>query len=497
MRNNRPHPGAGIIFNEPLIFDKSSKNRIGFSLETNDNEASDEIPIHYHRKALPSLPEVSENEVVRHFVRLSHHNYSIDTGMYPLGSCTMKYNPKVNEKVARLDGFQVHPYLPSQFLQGPLKLVYELEKSLMAISGFDHVSLLPAAGSQGEMTGVKIIRAALMKRDNNPRKKILIPESAHGTNPASCSLNGYQSQPIPANDYGVLSLETVAKYFDADCACIMITNPNTLGIFEPEIGNIAELVHSRGGFVYCDGANLNALLGVVQPGKVGMDVMQINLHKTFTTPHGGGGPGLGALGVCQKLEPFLPVPRIIQKKGSFEMSSAFPDSIGRVKSFFANFGMLIRAYSYILEMGSNGLAEVAQHAVLNANYIRAKLKDYYHLPYNTASLHEVIFNDAIQKKANGVTTKNIAKRLMDYGFHPPTVYFPLIVAGALMIEPTECESKEELDRFIEAMISISKESQDNPELVKSAPHNTYWKEFDEVAAARTPTLTYSQLIHQK
>ncbi len=476
---------------EPTIFEQSVPGRKGFEVNKLDVPIIDPHQIfgeNILRKTPAALPELCETDVTRHFTRLSALNYHKDIGFYPLGSCTMKYNPKVANETASLSGFSnTHPYQDTSTVQGNLELIYNLERDLAEISGMDAVTCWPAAGSHGELTGMLMIRA-YQKANGNPRKKVLIPDSAHGTNPASAAICNYEVVQIKSNDEGIIDPEEVKKAMNEDVAAIMITNPNTLGVFEKNFKEIADIVHSKGGLVYCDGANLNALMGYVRPGEIGCDVIHMNLHKTFATPHGGGGPGSGPVGVTKVLEPFLPTP-IVKKQddGLYYLDFNRPRSIGRIKSFFGNYAVLVRAYSYIKELGAEGLKRAAQLAVLNANYIRAKLMDYYDLPYKSDVLHECVFSDKIQN-AFGIKTSDIAKRLMDYGFHPPTVYFPLIVHGALMIEPTETESKALLDLFCEAMISIARECKENPEIVKSAPHNTFRGRLDEVKAAREPHL---------
>jgi len=485
---------SGLVMEEPLIFERSRPGRSAFSLPPEPEcaqEAVDNLPDRFLRKTAPLLPEVSELDAVRHFTRLSQWNYGIDTGMYPLGSCTMKYNPRVNELTSRLSGFtDAHPYLPEGRLQGALELMYELERYLGEICGLDAVTLQPAAGAHGEFTGIRVIRRALIERDGNPRKAMLIPDSAHGTNPATCTLNGYDTIQINGGPDGLVSVEAVREHMTEDVAGIMITNPNTLGLFEENMLEIAKVVHDKGGYVYCDGANLNAILGQTRPGDLGVDVMHYNLHKTFSTPHGGGGPGSGPVGVCKELEPFLPVPRIEKNNGRFSISYDRDLSVGRVKAFFGNFGMLVRAYTYIREHGAPGLKEISDMAVLNANYILARLKGHFHVAHDRHCMHECIVTD---KKAlpKGVKTMDIAKRLMDYGFHPPTVYFPLCVQGALMIEPTESESKQSIDEFVESMISIAEEVEEAPEQILDAPFKTKVTRMDEATAARKPVLRWS------
>ncbi len=487
---------SGLIFNEGLIFERSVEGRQAYSLPACDvpeTKPEDVISQEYLRDDIAGFPEVSEIEVVRHFTRLSQWNYGIDTGFFPLGSCTMKYNPKVHEDLAALPGFaRLHPYFPEELSQGAIRLMYELEQFLCEISGFTRVSLQPAAGAQGELTGMMMIRAYL-EAQGNPRKKVLIPDSAHGTNPASCALCGYTAISVASDDNGCADPGVIAELMDEDVAAIMITNPNTLGLFETHISEIAEIVHKKGGLIYGDGANLNALLGKARPGDMGIDVMHFNLHKTFSTPHGGGGPGSGPVASHEKLTPFMPVPTPECQEGVYYLDDDRPQSIGKIRAFYGNFGIMVRAYAYILTMGASGLTQVAETAVINANYLMKQLKEVYHLPYDRLCKHECIFSDKWQNEY-GVTTMDIAKRLMDYGFHPPTVYFPLIVHGSLMIEPTETESKETLEEFIHAMREIAREAKENPELLKSAPHKAKVRRLDETTAARKPKLRY---VHEQ
>jgi glycine dehydrogenase subunit 2 len=440
------------------------------------------------RAGVDGFPEVSEIEVVRHFTRISTWNYAIDYGMYPLGSCTMKYNPRVNEFVARLEGIaDEHPYQPVELSQGCLRILKTLEDILIEVTGMDAVTLQPAAGAQGELTGLLLIRAYL-ESQGNPRKKVLIPDSAHGTNPATAVIAGYAVENVKSDAHGGIDMARLAEIVTEDVAALMITNPNTLGIFERNISEIAKILHARGALLYMDGANMNALAGIARPGDFGVDVMHLNLHKTFSTPHGGGGPGAGPVAMKKILEPFMPTPVVIEKDGKLAYDYNRPKSIGRVKAFYGNFGVLVRALAYALAYGP-GMRQVSEDAVLNANYIRKKLEDVYELPYKLPCMHEVVFSDARQKK-NGVSTMDIAKRLIDYGFHPYTTAFPLIVHGALMIEPTESESKEECDQFIDSMRAIAEEAATTPELVKTAPHTTRVGRLDEVSAARKPILRW-------
>ncbi|MGQ9470226.1 MAG: aminomethyl-transferring glycine dehydrogenase subunit GcvPB [Candidatus Aminicenantales bacterium] len=476
---------------EPLIFEISGPGKRAFSLPPLDvpekKELLDSIRA---REEIPGFPEVSEPEVVRHFTRLSQTNFCVDTSFYPLGSCTMKYNPKINEKVASLPGFLFsHPQAPAELVQGNLELIKKLEELLCVITGMSHFTLFPAAGAHGELTGMMLIRATLSRR-GNPRKKVLIPDSAHGTNPSSAHICGYQVQEIKSNEAGTIDLKDLERLMTDEVAALMVTNPNTLGIFEKDIHRMAEIVHARGGLVYMDGANMNALIGKFRPGDHGVDVLHLNLHKTFATPHGGGGPGAGPVGVGSELEPFLPFPVVKEEAGRFVLDENRPLSIGRIRSFFGNFLVVVKALAYILSLGDEGLKEIAEIAVLNANYIRKSLEGVYHLKYTSPTLHECVFSDKWQRE-KGVQNIDIAKRLIDYGLHPPTMSFPLIVHGALMIEPTETESKAELDAFIDAMLIIAREAEENPELLKNAPHRAYVRRLDETAAARNPVLRWN------
>jgi glycine dehydrogenase subunit 2 len=493
MSNNHQRTGSAFQLNERLLFEEGSPGRRGFDLPRLDvprKPVSEVVDSTLLRDGILGMPELSEVDVIRHFTRLSTWNYHIDLGLYPLGSCTMKYNPKINERVARLDGFaSAHPFMPAELIQGALEIQKTLEDCLSQISGTEAVSLQPAAGAHGELTGILMIRAYHQSK-GNPRKKILIPDSAHGTNPASVTISGYAVENVPSDRRGMLDLEHLKRIVDEDVAAIMITNPNTLGVFERDIAEVAELMHSRGALVYMDGANLNAMMGITRPGDFGIDVLHINLHKTFTTPHGGGGPGAGPVAVKKVLEPFLPYPIIGRKSdGTYFFDYDRPQSIGKVKAYNGQFGMHVRALCYILANGPEGLKEVSEVAVLNANYIQAKLKDAYALAYDSPSLHEIVFSDRIQAR-HDVHVGDIAKRLIDYGFHPPTVSFPLIVPGALMIEPTETESKQEIDAFVDAMLAIAKECEENPEVVRSAPHSTRIGRIDEASAARKPVLRW-------
>jgi glycine dehydrogenase subunit 2 len=476
---------TGLIFNEPLLWEKGARGRCGFSLPRRDVAAA---PLDASLQGGgPAFPDLSELEVTRHFTRLSQWNFGVESGMYPLGSCTMKYNPKTNDRQAALPGMAgAHPLLPAELSQGALQLIYDLERYLAEITGMDAVSVQPAAGSQGELAGM-LIFSAFHRSLGKPRSKVLIPDTAHGTNPASAALCGFKAVPVKSNAQGVLSPEAVAELMDADTAGIMITNPNTLGIFEENILQVAEIVHARGGLVYGDGANMNAIMGIVNLKAVGVDVMHLNLHKTFSTPHGGGGPGSGPVCVVEKLAPFLPVPRVVNEGGTYRLVEDLPQSIGKLHAFYGNFGVQIRAYSYILSLGAL-LKKVSQFAVLSANYIKARLKGVYHLAYDRPCMHECVFSDKLLEPYK-VSTLDMAKRLMEMGFHPPTIYFPLVVHGAIMIEPTENESKEDIDHFIDAMIRIAEEAKEDPDKLHAAPTFTKVRRLDETGAARNPCLS--------
>jgi glycine dehydrogenase subunit 2 len=489
-------PGSattGLSFQTPPIFEQGAPDRNAASLAPDDLPEVDPLSAFgtMARVQDPLLPEVSEPEAVRHYVRLSQQNFAIDTGMYPLGSCTMKYNPKVNEWAARLPGFaNLHPYMPDSLTQGALELMWRLEQGLAEVCGMDRVSLHPAAGAQGELTGLMMIRAYHQAQGRDP-KKVLIPDTAHGTNPASCALNGLKAVPFPVGDEGIVTTEALVPFVDDDVAAIMVTNPNTVGLFEAHMPEIAGLVHAKGGLVYGDGANLNALMGKARPGDLGIDVMQFNLHKTFTTPHGGGGPGCGPVGYKAILDPFAPIPVVEQGDGEFTLDyGGRPSTVGRLRSFQGNFGMMVRAYAYLREMGAAGLRQATELAVLNANYLRVRLGETWHVPYQTTCMHEVVISDR-HLKDTGVTTMDVAKRLMDYGFHPPTVYFPLVVRGAMLVEPTETESRQTLDEFVEVMKTISDEANSDPDLVHSAPRVTRLRRLDETQAARKPVLRWT------
>jgi glycine dehydrogenase subunit 2 len=483
----RPHPAQ----NEALLFETSSPGKIGYQLPALDVPAVDPaqaLGAPNVRQEIPGFPEVSEVDVMRHFTRLSTWNYSIDLGLYPLGSCTMKYNPRVNEAVARTEGLMwIHPYQPDALSQGAFAILAELERALAEITGMDAVTLQPAAGAHGELTGILLVRAFL-EAQGNARKKVIVPDSAHGTNPASVRMAGYEVVNVASNDRGMLDVEALAsimdKDVDADVAAIMITNPNTLGVFEEHITEVARILHSKGALVYMDGANMNALAGISRPGDYGVDLMHLNLHKTFSTPHGGGGPGSGPVAVKKPLEPFLPLPRLQHAPSGWSWNYDRPQSLGRVRAFYGNFGVLVRALAYIMAHGGDGLKRATLDALLNANYLRKLLEPHFEIAYPAPSMHECVFRHA--------ATGTIAKRLIDYGFHPYTVSFPLIVHGAMMIEPTETESKQELDLFADALVSIAQEVRENPELVSSAPHSTHTTKVDEVAAARKPILKWGR-----
>jgi len=481
-----------ISQNEGLIFEKSSPGKKAYKLPSLDVPAVDvdQILGKAAREDLGQMPEVSEIEIIRHFTRLSTWNYAVDHGMYPLGSCTMKYNARVNETVARLGGLaEAHPYQPERISQGALRIIKMLSDQLIEITGMDAITLQPAAGAHGELTGILLVRAYL-ESQGNPRKKILVPDSAHGTNPATAAMCGYAVENLKSNAAGMVDMASLEAQVNEDVAALMLTNPNTLGVFEQEIHKIADVLHAKGALLYMDGANMNALVGKVRPGDFGADVMHLNLHKTFSTPHGGGGPGSGPVACKKILEPFLPTPVVITKPdGTLGFDYDRPQSIGRVRMFYGNFGMFVRALAYIMANGPEGLRQTTEDAVLNANYIRKHLQGFYELPYDTPTMHEVVFSDRIQTR-KGIKTGDIAKRLIDYGFHPYTVSFPLVVPGALMIEPTESESKEELDQFIDAMKQIAREAEESPEIIADAPYHTRVTRLDETAAARKPVLRW-------
>src|SRR5438477_204127 len=484
----RPHPSQ----NEGLIFEKSSPGKSAYKLPDLDVPDVDAAKLlgGSARADLGNMPEVSEFEIIRHFTRLSTWNYAIDLGMYPLGSCTMKYNARVNEFVARLEGLgNAHPYQPEKISQGALRIIKTLQECLCEITGMDTITLQPAAGAHGEFTGILLMRAYHESR-GNPRKKIIIPDSAHGTNPATAAICGYEIINLKSNAEGMVDASLLASVVDESVAGMMLTNPSTIGVFEKEIHRIADVLHDKGALLYMDGANMNALVGKTRPGDFGVDVMHLNLHKTFSTPHGGGGPGSGPVAAKKILERFLPTPVLTARtdgKLGFEYNR--PQSIGRVRAFYGNFGMFVRALAYIFANGPDGLRQTTEDAVLNANYIRAKLEGTFDLPFPTRTLHEVVFSDKLQAR-NGVKTGDMGKRLIDYGFHAYTVSFPLIVPGAMMIEPTESESREELDLLVDALTQIAQEAAENPELVQTAPHTTRMRRLDETSAARKPVLRW-------
>ncbi len=490
-------PGTrGLCLEEALLFERGSPGRVGYMLPESDGipdvalEKSG-LEAHLLGGETAGMPELTEFDVVRHFTRLSQWNYSIDAGFFPLGSCTMKYNPKVHERIAQMDGFAGgHPYLPESFSQGALGVLFELQELLKKIADLPACTLVPAAGAHGELTGMLMIRAYHHKRGNQ-KTKVIVPDSAHGTNPATAALCGYEVVPVRTGPEGYLRVADVEAVLDDQVAALMLTNPNTLGLFEQDIAKIARALDKVDARLYGDGANFNAIMGVASLGKMGVDVSQINLHKTFSTPHGGGGPGSGALVVSEKLAPFLPVPRVVKKGPRYSLDYERKDSIGFVKGFLGNFGIALRAYAYIRTLGASGVREAAEAAVLNANYLRVKLSDTYELPYDKPCMHEAVFSDKRQKEATGITTLDIAKRLIDKGFHPPTIYFPLVIPGALMIEPTESESKNAIDQFVTAMKEIDQEARTNPQLVRDAPHLPFRRRLDETRAARSPKLRWT------
>jgi glycine dehydrogenase subunit 2 len=479
---------------EQLLFEISKPGRKGYTLPKLDVEEKpvhELIPKKFLRNKPAALPEISENEVVRHFVRLSTMNYHIDKGFYPLGSCTMKYNPKINEAVAGMSAFcDLHPLQPERTVQGALELMYDLGEYLKEISGMNAITLQPAAGAHGELTGILLIRAYHVKQGRR-RTKILVPDSAHGTNPASAAIAGYKAVSVKSNSHGTVDIEDLKNNLDEDVAALMLTNPNTLGIFEKDILTISKLVHDAGALMYMDGANLNALIGLVRPGDIGFDCLHINLHKTFSTPHGGGGPGSGPVAVNERLAPFLPVP-IIEKKGKFfGMNWNLPESIGKMHAFSGNFSIMVRAYTYIRMHGADGLRANSEAAIINANYLLGKLRTVFDVPYQEPTMHEFVLS-ADRQKQKGVNAMHIAKRLLDYGFHAPTTYFPLIVHEALMIEPTETETRETLDAFADALLKINDEITDHPDVVTSAPHSTPVRKLDDALAARQVNVRFKE-----
>lgn len=479
----------------PLIFERSAPGRRGYrlpELDVPEVPVTELIPSEFLRDEPPALPEVSELEVVRHYTQLSRLNHGVDVGFYPLGSCTMKYNPRVHEDVTSLPGFAaIHPYQPEETVQGALELIYNLSEYLAVISGLHATTLQPAAGAHGELTGLMVMKAYHEQRGEGHRNEVIIPDSAHGTNPASCAMVGYKVVEVPSNERGAVDVEALKGLVGPNTAGLMLTNPNTLGLFDENICEIAELIHDAGGLLYYDGANANAIMGIARPGDMGFDIVHFNLHKTFSTPHGGGGPGAGPIVVCKDLAQFLPGP-VVAKEGDRYTFVTPENSIGRVRSFYGNFLVYARAYAYILSHGGKGLREVSETAVLHANYMMNKLKDVYQLPYDRTCMHEFVLSGKWQKERHGVRTLDIAKRLLDYGYHAPTVYFPMVVDEAIMIEPTETEPKSTLDEFIEVMRTIAEEVETNPELVTSAPHTTPLKRLDESRAARQPILRWEK-----
>lgn len=480
-----------------LIFDQGREGRTGYSLPPCDvpkKPLEELVPGDFLREKEPELPEVSEIEIVRHFTELSTYNHGVDTGFYPLGSCTMKYNTKIAEELARLGGFaRLHPYQPEDTVQGILELMHELGEDLATLAGMDKTTLQPTAGAHGEMVGVLIIRAYHLSRGETKRNKVIVPDSAHGTNPATASMAGFKTVEVASDEKGEIDVEELKKLVDDETAAIMVTNPNTLGLFEKDILEISKIVHDAGGLVYYDGANANAIFGYATPGDMGCDVIHFNLHKTFSTPHGCGGPGGGPVVVKEFLEPFLPIP-VVEKKsdGSFFLDYDRPQSIGRAKAYYGPVGVAVKAYAYLKALGAEGLKEVSEIAVLNANYLRKKITKNYNVPFDRICKHEFIANPKELKKEYGVITMDIAKRLLDYGVHPPTVYFPLIVEETMMIEPTETETKETLDEFIEVLDKIAEEVRTDAQLVKEAPYNTVVRRLDDVTASRQPVVRWQK-----
>lgn len=478
-----------------LIFEVSKPGRVAYTLPKCDVECEaveNLIPKGMLKTSDVELPEVSEPDVIRHFTLLANKNYGVDNGFYPLGSCTMKYNPKINEDIASNPQFlNIHPYQSEDTVQGALEIMYDLSSKLSEISGMDYVTLQPAAGAHGELTGLMIIKSYHRKRGDLKRTKIIVPDSAHGTNPASANVAGFTIVEVKSDKKGLVDIESLKSVLNDEIAGLMLTNPNTLGLFDSNIKLISDMVHEAGGLVYYDGANLNAIMGEARPGDMGFDVVHMNLHKTFSTPHGGGGPGSGPVGVKERLAEFLPIPVIEKKDEKYTFNYDRPYSIGKVKSFYGNFNVIVKAYSYVLTMGAEGLKKASDIAVLNANYIKSKLKNYYNQPIDSICKHEFVMA-GLKGASEGVSTLDVAKRLLDYGYHPPTIYFPLIIDSALMIEPTETESKETLDGFIDSMIKIAEEARENPEILINAPHDTPVKRLDEVKAARNPVVKYSK-----
>ncbi len=480
---------------EKLIFELSKSGRRSYNLPADllpDMKVTDYINPDMLREDDLDFPEVSELDIVRHYTLLSKKNYSVDSGFYPLGSCTMKYNPKINEEVAKESKFsRLHPLQPESTVQGALEVMYQVQEYINEISGMDATSLQPAAGAHGELTGLMLIKKYHMMRNDEKRTKIIVPDSAHGTNPASVSVVGFDVVEVPSNQDGSVDIEALKGVLGDDIAGLMLTNPSTLGLFETQVKEIADLVHDSGGLLYYDGANMNAIMGIVRPGDMGFDVLHYNLHKTFSTPHGGGGPGSGPVACKKNLMEYLPIPRVAKEGQQFFLDSNHPDSIGKIKNYYGNFGVILRAYVYMLTMGRDGLKAASVNAVLNANYMKESLKNHYKVAVNQTCMHEVVFQGLLNP-AEGISTLDVAKRIIDYGYHPPTMYFPLIVEGALMIEPTETESKETLDDYIEALKKIAEEAMVNPKLLKDAPHETPVRRVDEVLAARQLILKWEK-----
>lgn len=476
-----------------IIFERSKPGRMAYSLpecDVPERPLTELIGEEYLRQMAAELPEVSEVDVARHFTELAGRNHGVDTSFYPLGSCTMKYNPKINEEIANIERFtSIHPYQPEGSVQGCLQVLYEMDRMLCEITGMDQVSLQPAAGAHGELTGLMMIRSYHLSRGETCRTKIIIPDSAHGTNPASAAAAGFEVVEVKSDARGGVDLEALKQAAGSDTAGLMLTNPNTLGLFDENIKEIASIIHGAGGLLYYDGANANAIMGICRPGDMGFDVVHLNLHKTFSTPHGGGGPGSGPVGVKKELIPFLPVPVVEFKDGKYRLNEDRPQSIGRVKAFYGNFGVILRAYAYIRTMGPDGLKQASETAVLNANYVMNRLKKAFDIPYERTCMHEFVLSGQRQEK-NGVRTLDMAKRLLDFGYHPPTVYFPLIVHEAMMIEPTETESRETLDAFVDALLAIADEAANEPDKVRNAPYTTVISRLDEVKAARNPVLKW-------
>ncbi|MBF0709237.1 aminomethyl-transferring glycine dehydrogenase subunit GcvPB [Alkalihalobacillus hwajinpoensis] len=480
---------------QALIFELSEPGRISYSLpelDVPDMDLDQWLPEEFNRKTEPELPEVSELQLMRHYTALSKRNHGVDSGFYPLGSCTMKYNPKINEDVARYPGFAfIHPLQEEEGVQGALEMMYNLQENLVAVTGMDEVTLQPAAGAHGEWTGLMMIRAYHEANGDFNRTKVIVPDSAHGTNPASATVAGFEAVTVKSNEKGLVDLEDLKRVVDEDTAALMLTNPNTLGLFEEQITEMASIIHNAGGKLYYDGANMNAIMGAARPGDMGFDVVHLNLHKTFTGPHGGGGPGSGPVGVKSDLIPYLPKPVLVKENNAYRFEYDRPQSIGRVKPYYGNFGINVRAYTYIRTMGPEGLKQVSENAVLNANYMMRRLQDAFVLPYEQHCKHEFVISGKKQKKL-GVRTLDMAKRLLDFGYHPPTIYFPINVEECMMIEPTETESKETLDEFCDVLLQIAKEAEENPEIVQEAPHTTVIGRLDETTAARKPVLRYQK-----